>query len=88
MSGTAQNYLDHLAIAQQHVIEAEEHVARQRELLSELERNSHPKAAKLAQAILANLEKSLDLARQHLQLETEHRQREQAEPPAQAADSL
>ncbi len=63
---------DHLAIAQQHVIEAEEHVARQRELLTELQRNSHPKAAKLAQVILENLEKSLELAREHLKLEQEH----------------
>jgi hypothetical protein len=66
MSGSAQ---DHLAIAQQHVIEAEEHVARQRELLTELERDSHAKAAKLARAVLETLEKSLELAREHLERE-------------------
>jgi hypothetical protein len=66
MPGNAQN---RVAVAQQHVIEAEGHVARQRDVLTELERDAHAKAAELARAILQNLERSLELAREHLKRE-------------------
>jgi hypothetical protein len=57
MSGSAD-----IAIIRQHVLEAEEFVARPRELLREIERDTHREAAKLARAILTNLEKGLELA--------------------------
>ena len=61
-----------VALAQRHVTEAEARIARQRELIQELERDGHKSMAGRAQKVLSVLEESLRLARIHLQLEIEH----------------
>ena len=60
---------DLLSMAQRHVIEAEEHVARQNALIKDLERDTHAKAAEQARVVLRTLQQSLELARDHLRRE-------------------
>lgn len=60
---------DALAMAQRHVLELEDNVARQEALVAELDREKHPGAAAHAREVLTTFRQSLELAREHLQLE-------------------
>jgi hypothetical protein len=52
--------------AERHVRQAENLVARQAEIIAELERDGHPASALRARTVLATLCHSLALAREHL----------------------
>jgi hypothetical protein len=58
-----------LQLAQRHVLEGEERVARQRAMIEAMERHRHPVVAAKARDILATMEESLRLAKQHLEAE-------------------
>ncbi|MFT8243967.1 hypothetical protein [Roseomonas sp. BN140053] len=60
-----------LAMAGRHVVEAEARVRRQAQIVAELERDGHPDAAIVAPTVLATLETTLDLMREHLRIERE-----------------
>ncbi|WP_149539370.1 hypothetical protein [Siccirubricoccus phaeus] len=64
---------DALAQSERHVREAEGHVAHQLRVIAELDRDNHPRAAALAREVLGTLQRSLELAREHLRLEQEAR---------------
>jgi hypothetical protein len=64
---------DALVRAERHVRQAEEHVAHQAAILEELVRNGHQRAVPRAREVLATLQRSLELAREHLRLEREAR---------------
>jgi hypothetical protein len=49
---------EHLKLAEQHVIDGERHLRRQRELIDELERDSHFATAERARELLAVMERS------------------------------
>lgn len=55
-----------LEMAERHVVEGEARVARQREILAEIVEHNHPEAAERARALLAAMEHSLRLGREHL----------------------
>ena len=59
----------HLAQAERHVREIEAHIARHREILTELERDKHARTAELARAVLRTLLQTLDVARRHVEIE-------------------
>jgi hypothetical protein len=61
-----------VAVAERHVAEAEQRVARQRRLIEELVRDKHLVTAEQARKVLRLLEDSLRLARIHLELERAH----------------
>ncbi len=52
---------EHLALAERHVAEGERVVARQREIVAELERDGHDAAAAQARQLLAQFEELLAL---------------------------
>jgi hypothetical protein len=54
---------DLLAMARRHVEQGEGHVARQKALIAELDRDGHARLAVEARALLTTLETSLRLAR-------------------------
>jgi hypothetical protein len=58
-----------LALAERHVLEGEERVARQRAIIQRLERDNHLQAAATARDTLQVLEATLDDMRQHLATE-------------------
>ncbi len=58
-----------LQLAQRHVLEGEERVARQRVIIETMERDHHFQLVAQARRVLATMEKSLRLARQHLETE-------------------
>lgn len=60
----------HPTKVQQHVVEAERHVVHQKEIVAELERNGHKRALALARKVLMTLEQSLQVAREHCELES------------------
>lgn len=60
---------DPRALAERHVREGEARVARQLVLIEELERDNHPEAAAVARAVLATLQTTLGLMRDHLRTE-------------------
>ncbi|MBV8096558.1 MAG: hypothetical protein JO110_25615 [Acetobacteraceae bacterium] len=64
---------DALARAERHVREAERHVARLAEIVDEMDRDHHPHAAAMARTLLATLQESLQLMREHLRLERQTR---------------
>ncbi|MBX6745165.1 MAG: hypothetical protein IRY87_24285 [Acetobacteraceae bacterium] len=64
---------DALAQAERHVREAEGHIAHQLRIIEELDRDDHPRAAAMAREVLRTLQRSLELAREHLRLEQEAR---------------
>ena len=55
--------------AERHVREGEEHIAKQRALLAELEQQGHRHEADQARKTLAVLEESMRLHREHLERE-------------------
>ena len=58
-----------LQMAERHVREGRERVARQRQIVREMERDAHPKAAEIARRTLAIFEDNLRLSIEHLDLE-------------------
>ncbi len=58
-----------LQLAQRHVLEGEDRIARQRTLIETMERDHHLETAATARGILATMEESLRLAKQHLEAE-------------------
>jgi hypothetical protein len=58
-----------LSQAQRHVLENEQRVARQRDIIAEMDRDEHPKVAAKARRLLETMEETLRLARQHLEFE-------------------
>jgi hypothetical protein len=52
--------------AERHVVEGEARVARQREILTRMVEHNHLNAALSARALLATMEHSLQLGREHL----------------------
>ena len=62
-----------LEMAARHVAEAEQRIARQQTMLETLKRDGHSgRIIAEAQTILATLNQSLRLAKQHLELERRH----------------
>lgn len=61
-----------LQMAQRHVREAQQQVARQRRLVAKLRRHNHDAAAAIAQIVLGTLEEALAGFRRHLRLEQDH----------------
>jgi hypothetical protein len=57
--------------ARRHVAEAEARIARQHEILREMQADNHPKAAEAAQRVLATMEITLSAMRDHLRFEEE-----------------
>ena len=57
---------DSLAMAERHVREGEERVARQIAIVEEMDRDNHPQAAAMARVVLATLQATLALMRGHL----------------------
>lgn len=55
------------------MLKAEAHFARQREIISELERDTHPQAAEQARKLLPILEGTVKVLRDHVRLERELR---------------
>jgi len=60
---------DSLGQAERHVRKGEERVRRQTEILADLERDNHPRLAQEAKKVLAVLEETLRLSREHLHRE-------------------
>lgn len=58
-----------LQLAERHVLEGEDRVARQRAIIETMDRDHHPEVAQRARSILATMEQSLRLARQHFEAE-------------------
>jgi len=58
-----------LQLAERHVLEGEDRIARQRAIIATMERDHHPEVAERARSILATMEESLRLARQHFEAE-------------------
>ncbi len=56
-----------LELAERHVAEGETRVARQRQIITTLEQDNHPRAAARGRAILVTLEATLVLMRRHLE---------------------
>ena len=56
-----------LLVAERHVREAEARIARQREIIVEMDRDKHPQAAKVGRELLNTLLQSLDVAKQHVE---------------------
>lgn len=61
-----------LEAADRHVREGEERVARQRALIAELERDTHPALLPVARALLAELEAALRWSQENLRREEDH----------------
>ncbi|MBL6454571.1 hypothetical protein JMJ55_04490 [Belnapia sp. T6] len=64
---------DALALADRHVREGEERVTRQLAIIDEMDRDNHPEAAAIARVVLATLQTTLDLMREHLRMECKAR---------------
>ena len=64
-----------LAQAERHVREGEARVARQREIVAEMEKDNHPYAAEMARTLLDTLLRTLELEKQHLEIERAKNQR-------------
>ena len=58
-----------LEMAERHVAEGRKRVERQQQIAGEMERHTHPQAAKRARATLALFQENLRLAIEHLELE-------------------
>jgi len=58
-----------LQLAERHVLEGEDRIARQRAIIATMERDHHPEVAERARSILVTMEESLRLARQHFEAE-------------------
>ena len=56
-----------LEMAQRHVREDEERVARQIDIIADLERLKHYQGAMLAKRVLKNMRATLDMARRHVE---------------------
>lgn len=59
---------DPIAMAERHIREGEARVARQLGVIEELDRDNHPEAAATAREMLAALQHTLDLMREHLSI--------------------
>jgi hypothetical protein len=55
-----------LQVAERHVREGEERIARQEALIRELDRDGHPATAEMGRKVLVTLNESLGLARAHV----------------------
>ncbi|MBV9198564.1 MAG: hypothetical protein JO320_04565 [Alphaproteobacteria bacterium] len=55
--------------AERHVREAEERIARQHEIIAELDRDGHQRMAAKARQLLAAFQQTLDLAHHHVRRE-------------------
>ena len=64
---------DVLAMAERHVPEGEERVARQIVIIEEMDRDNHLQAVATARVVLGTLRTTLDLMREHLRMEREAR---------------
>ena len=64
---------DPLAQAERHVTEAEARIARQREIIAELDRDGHERTAAKARQLLATFQQTLDLARNRLRIQRQER---------------
>ncbi len=53
---------------ERHVAEAEMRIARQNQIIAELDRDDHPHAAARARRVLAVMEQTLQVLRQHLKI--------------------
>jgi hypothetical protein len=60
-----------LEMARRHVAQSEARIARQRKILAEMQADNHPTAADAAQRVLATMETTLAIMRDHLRLEEE-----------------
>jgi hypothetical protein len=60
-----------LQLATRHVLEGERHVAKQRQILENLERDGYAEPARQAREMLAEFEQTLADHREHLKLEQE-----------------
>ena len=60
---------DLLAMCERHVAEGEARVARQQEIIAEMERDGHTETAARARNLLATFCDTLALARHHLEIE-------------------
>ena len=58
----------HLIVAERHVRQIEAHIARQHEIVAEMERDHHPMTAEVARKVLDTLLQTLDTAKQHVEL--------------------
>jgi hypothetical protein len=56
-------------MARRHVVEAEARIARQREILREMQRDNHSDATAAAQRLLVTMETTLSMMRDHLRFE-------------------
>ncbi|MBL6081669.1 hypothetical protein JMJ56_27140 [Belnapia sp. T18] len=77
---------DPIATAERHVGIGEALVARQLAVIDELDRDNHLEAAARGRKLLVALQRSLDLAREHLRVERD-RQRAGAKLPGAASES-
>jgi hypothetical protein len=59
---------DRLSMAQRHVAEGEDRIARQEVLIAKLDRHGHAELTVEARALLTTLQTSLRLVREHLSL--------------------
>lgn len=57
-----------LAMAERHVREAEARIARQAEIIAEMERDNHPEAAAVGRGVLATFQNTLEALRDHFSL--------------------
>ena len=64
---------DPLAQAERHVREAEERIARQQEIIAELDRDGHERTAAQARQLLTAFEQTLDLAHDHVRRQRRER---------------
>jgi DNA-binding ferritin-like protein len=58
-----------LHIAERHVREGQQRIARQREIIEEMERDGHKRTAQVARTVLVQLVRALEPAQQHLREE-------------------
>jgi uncharacterized coiled-coil protein SlyX len=62
-----QQQRDDLAGAEERLAQHEARVARQEQIIVEMDRDNHPKAAAVGRTVLATLQKSLALCRGHVE---------------------
>ena len=60
---------DTIAMAERHIREGEARIARQIAVIEEMDRDNHPEAAARGRQVLVTLQRTLDLAREHLRIE-------------------
>ena len=62
-----QHEADDLAAAERRLAENGARVARQEQIIEEMDRDNHPEAAAMGRAVLATLRRSLELCREHVE---------------------